>query len=195
MLPHPAGATELAQLFAALGNPMSYTQLVDVMQKYDKDESGQIEFSEFLLMFRDNLLELQVCVCVCACVCACVIGTKVQHQQVVLERNTDPFHVCKESTVPNTAVCIQRERSKGCHLTLRHFVVSVNGVMIALRIVHHAMIGMACAVPRRTCGATWRAGPRQVPAARHCWTTQRVTCPSSSVRRWAEAELRLPTLM
>ncbi len=29
------------------------------MQQYDKDESGQIEFSEFLLMFRDQLLDLK----------------------------------------------------------------------------------------------------------------------------------------
>ncbi len=30
------------------------------LQQYDKDESGQIEFEEFLLMFRDKLLDLQV---------------------------------------------------------------------------------------------------------------------------------------
>jgi hypothetical protein len=30
------------------------------MQKYDRDESGQVEFNEFLLMFRDQLLDLKV---------------------------------------------------------------------------------------------------------------------------------------
>ncbi len=29
-------------------------------QMYDKDESGQIEFGEFLLMFRNSLLDLTV---------------------------------------------------------------------------------------------------------------------------------------
>lgn len=29
------------------------------MQTYDKDESGQIEFNEFLLMFRNSLLDLK----------------------------------------------------------------------------------------------------------------------------------------
>lgn len=52
------GANELGQLFAKLGSPMSLEKLVEVMQAYDKDESGQIEFKEFLLMFRDKLLDL-----------------------------------------------------------------------------------------------------------------------------------------
>eukprot|EP00197_Chlamydomonas_leiostraca_P003884 CAMPEP_0202867274 /NCGR_PEP_ID=MMETSP1391-20130828/9073_1 /ASSEMBLY_ACC=CAM_ASM_000867 /TAXON_ID=1034604 /ORGANISM="Chlamydomonas leiostraca, Strain SAG 11-49" /LENGTH=362 /DNA_ID=CAMNT_0049547303 /DNA_START=21 /DNA_END=1109 /DNA_ORIENTATION=+ len=53
------GATELAQLFSMLGNPVSFEKLVDIMQEYDKDESGQIEFNEFLLMFRDQLIDLK----------------------------------------------------------------------------------------------------------------------------------------
>lgn len=53
------GASELAQMLAACGVPVSYEKLVTIMQKFDKDESGQIEFGEFLLMFKDQeLLEL-----------------------------------------------------------------------------------------------------------------------------------------
>jgi hypothetical protein len=43
--PH-TGATELAQLFKSLGTPMSYEKVADVFMRYDKDESGQIEFGE-----------------------------------------------------------------------------------------------------------------------------------------------------
>mmetsp|Transcript_32043 Transcript_32043/g.82062 ORF Transcript_32043/g.82062 Transcript_32043/m.82062 type:complete len:374 (-) Transcript_32043:164-1285(-) len=53
------GATELAELFDALGSPMSYMQLFRVMEKYDKDGNGQIDFNEFLRMFRDSLIDLQ----------------------------------------------------------------------------------------------------------------------------------------
>ncbi|KAG2444159.1 hypothetical protein HYH02_009098 [Chlamydomonas schloesseri] len=53
------GATELSKLFASLGNPVSLEKLVDLMQMYDKDDSGQIEFPEFLLMFRNSLLDLK----------------------------------------------------------------------------------------------------------------------------------------
>ncbi|PNH02827.1 putative calcium-binding protein CML25, partial [Tetrabaena socialis] len=53
------GATELGQLFAKLGNPMSPEKLVELMQVYDKDDSGQIEFNEFLFMFRNHLLDLK----------------------------------------------------------------------------------------------------------------------------------------
>ncbi|GFR52365.1 hypothetical protein Agub_g14924 [Astrephomene gubernaculifera] len=53
------GATELGQLFAQLGSPVSPEKLVDLMQMYDKDDSGQIEFNEFLVMFRNNLLDLR----------------------------------------------------------------------------------------------------------------------------------------
>jgi hypothetical protein len=31
---------------------MSYEKVADVFMRYDKDESGQIEFGEFLLMFQ-----------------------------------------------------------------------------------------------------------------------------------------------
>uniref|UniRef100_A0A061SGG2 Ef-hand domain-containing thioredoxin n=1 Tax=Tetraselmis sp. GSL018 TaxID=582737 RepID=A0A061SGG2_9CHLO len=53
------GATEIAELFDSIGQPMSYMQLFRVMEKYDKDGSGQIDFKEFLNMFRDQLLDLQ----------------------------------------------------------------------------------------------------------------------------------------
>lgn len=50
--PPPPGATELAQLFKNLGMPMSYEKVADVFMRYDKDESGQIDFGEWLLMFQ-----------------------------------------------------------------------------------------------------------------------------------------------
>ncbi|KAG2485016.1 hypothetical protein HYH03_016219 [Edaphochlamys debaryana] len=53
------GATELGQLFAQLGTPLTPEKLVDLMQMYDKDESGQIEFDEFLLMFRNHALDIK----------------------------------------------------------------------------------------------------------------------------------------
>jgi len=53
------GANELAQLLANLGQPISMEKLVEVMQQYDVDQSGQIEFNEFLLMFRNQLLDLK----------------------------------------------------------------------------------------------------------------------------------------
>ena len=46
------GATELAQLFKNLGMPTSLDKLAETFMKFDRDESGQIEFGEFLLMFR-----------------------------------------------------------------------------------------------------------------------------------------------
>jgi Ca2+-binding EF-hand superfamily protein len=52
MLQLHAGATELAQLFKNLGMPTSIDKVADTFMKFDRDESGQIEFSEFLLMFR-----------------------------------------------------------------------------------------------------------------------------------------------
>lgn len=58
MLPNLTGATELAQLFKNLGRPLGIDRVAETFMKYDKDESGQIEFGEFLLMFRDSLLEL-----------------------------------------------------------------------------------------------------------------------------------------
>lgn len=35
-------------MFSQLGNPMSFEKLVGIMQEFDLDESGQIEFGEFL---------------------------------------------------------------------------------------------------------------------------------------------------
>ena len=53
------GANELRSLFASLGAPLSMDKIADVMMRYDADESGQIEFFEFLSMFRDQLLDLR----------------------------------------------------------------------------------------------------------------------------------------
>lgn len=41
-----AGATELAQLFKNLGNPLPLEKVAEVFMKYDKDQSGQIDFGE-----------------------------------------------------------------------------------------------------------------------------------------------------
>ncbi|KAF6258804.1 hypothetical protein COO60DRAFT_1701175 [Scenedesmus sp. NREL 46B-D3] len=53
------GATELSQLFKNLGTPLSLERVAEVFMRYDKDESGQIEFGEFLSMFQDQLLDLK----------------------------------------------------------------------------------------------------------------------------------------
>ena len=53
------GATELMEMLDELDTPVDYEKLVEIFQKYDKDESGQIDFGEFLLMFRDKLLDLK----------------------------------------------------------------------------------------------------------------------------------------
>ena len=47
-----AGASELQQLFQSLGQPVSYQKLFNVMEQYDVDKSGQLDFGEFLKMFR-----------------------------------------------------------------------------------------------------------------------------------------------
>lgn len=53
------GAMELQELFQKIGQPMSFEKLSDMMLQYDRDESGQIEFTEFLMMCRDQLLDLK----------------------------------------------------------------------------------------------------------------------------------------
>ncbi len=40
--------------------PVRYEKLVSVMEKYDVDQSGVIDFGEFLRMFRNELLDLNV---------------------------------------------------------------------------------------------------------------------------------------
>lgn len=51
--------SELSALFKNLGQDISDEDLLEVMNRYDLDESGQIEFNEFLLFFRNNLLDLR----------------------------------------------------------------------------------------------------------------------------------------
>ncbi len=46
-----AGATELQALFQSLGQPVSYQKLFNIMEQYDLDESGQLDFGEFLRLF------------------------------------------------------------------------------------------------------------------------------------------------
>lgn len=79
------GATELAKLFAELGQPLSMEKLVDIMQQYDKDESGQIDFREFLLMFRDKLLDLQTIRNYFIAQAQKNGGGSVQHSQAVID--------------------------------------------------------------------------------------------------------------
>lgn len=45
-------ATELADLLRALGRPLKYDALVELMARFDVDASGKIDFTEFLRMFR-----------------------------------------------------------------------------------------------------------------------------------------------
>lgn len=45
------GATELRALFDLLGQPVSYQKLFNIMEQYDVDESGQLDFGEFLTMY------------------------------------------------------------------------------------------------------------------------------------------------
>lgn len=52
-------ATELYRLFERLEHPITYDQLVKIMERYDVDQSGMIDFGEFLRMFRNELLDLQ----------------------------------------------------------------------------------------------------------------------------------------
>eukprot|EP00887_Chlorella_sp_A99_P002293 scaffold10.g2293.t1 len=54
-------ATELYKLFERLEHPISYEKLVRVMEQYDVNQSGLIDFGEFLRMFRNELLDLQAC--------------------------------------------------------------------------------------------------------------------------------------
>lgn len=53
------GFSELSVLFERLGMPMSDEKLSSIMMEYDVDSSGFISFTEFLLFFQNQLLELQ----------------------------------------------------------------------------------------------------------------------------------------
>ncbi|KAL4440573.1 hypothetical protein ABPG75_003574 [Micractinium tetrahymenae] len=52
-------ATELFQLFEKIGHPITYEKLVAVMEEYDVNQSGVLDFGEFLRMFRKELLDLK----------------------------------------------------------------------------------------------------------------------------------------
>ena len=43
----------------SLGHPINSRKLFKIMEQYDQDASGQLEFNEFLMMFRDELLDLR----------------------------------------------------------------------------------------------------------------------------------------
>lgn len=53
------GANEIQDLFHKLGQPIKSDKVANIMTQYDIDGSGQIEFSEFLDMFSNDLLDLQ----------------------------------------------------------------------------------------------------------------------------------------
>lgn len=53
------GATELRALFDLLGQPVSYQKLFNIMEQYDVDESGQLDFGEFLKMYWDEMLDVK----------------------------------------------------------------------------------------------------------------------------------------
>jgi Ca2+-binding EF-hand superfamily protein/thiol-disulfide isomerase/thioredoxin len=51
--------TELYKLLERMEQPITYEKLVKIMEKYDVDQSGVIDFGEFLRLFRDELLDLK----------------------------------------------------------------------------------------------------------------------------------------
>ncbi|KAK9842761.1 hypothetical protein WJX74_001948 [Apatococcus lobatus] len=51
--------SELGDLFEALEHPMEQQELMKVMDQYDENHQGQIDFGDFLRMFRHKLLDLQ----------------------------------------------------------------------------------------------------------------------------------------
>lgn len=53
------GAQQLVDFFWSIGMPVCYEALYSAFAKYDKDDSGRIDFKEFLFMFRDNLFDLK----------------------------------------------------------------------------------------------------------------------------------------
>ncbi|KAK9805892.1 hypothetical protein WJX73_001761 [Symbiochloris irregularis] len=53
------GANEIMDLFQKLGQPLKSEKLAKIMEDFDTDQNGQIDFSEFLNMFSDQLLDLQ----------------------------------------------------------------------------------------------------------------------------------------
>ncbi|CAK0785550.1 hypothetical protein CVIRNUC_008760 [Coccomyxa viridis] len=51
-------ASQLAQLFTNLGNPLPYDRLSAIMQEYDVSKSGRLTFAQIMKMFRNDLLDL-----------------------------------------------------------------------------------------------------------------------------------------
>ncbi|KAL3154100.1 hypothetical protein ABBQ32_013636 [Trebouxia sp. C0010 RCD-2024] len=54
------GAGELQHFFQKIGQPLSGTQeLHELFSKYDTNHSGQLEFNEFLVLFKERLTDIQ----------------------------------------------------------------------------------------------------------------------------------------
>lgn len=52
-------AMEIAGLLDRLGQPVQGDKMFSIMDEYDVDQSGSIDFNEFLGMFSSELLDLQ----------------------------------------------------------------------------------------------------------------------------------------
>lgn len=53
-------AQELGALLHQLGHPADPSTLESVFSEYDLDGSGKIEFGEFLRLFRNNFIDIEV---------------------------------------------------------------------------------------------------------------------------------------
>jgi Ca2+-binding EF-hand superfamily protein len=50
---------EIEALFERMGQPLTRGKLWKIMDQYDQDANGQIDFDEFLMMFQDDLLDVR----------------------------------------------------------------------------------------------------------------------------------------
>ena len=53
-------ATELGSLFKCFGSRKTQEELEEILVKYDEDNSGEIEFPEFVAMMAETILEPDV---------------------------------------------------------------------------------------------------------------------------------------
>lgn len=53
-------APELQDLLEKLGHPIDVSAVDSIFEKYDLDSSGKIEFPEFLRLFRQKFLHIDV---------------------------------------------------------------------------------------------------------------------------------------